>query len=416
MDDDLIVFETWLKDNGAKIGNLSMQNKINGEREVVSKHNLKTNSNIVKIPHKLIITDEHGENTYYGQCLLNGDYSKINNLGITLVAIYILTTFNTNCFFKPYYDILPTNINHFPIFWSKRELSQLQGSDILNKISDRIESFKNDYSVIVENCPGFKEKYPFKHFVYVRTLIGSRNFGINVNGKKRVAMIPFADMLNHAASPSTKWYYSQQDNCFNMDMNESINSNIEITDTYGRKCNSKYLLFYGFVLPNNNNNNTVTVKLKQNVDDLYNEKNKLFPSFTGELDTNLESTTFQELLSFLRISAATNEELVRFELKSDFNKPLNKSNEYNALHNLYLLIENLERNYIKSYNDLIQKSKSVKPFTKEHSTIIYILGELEILLFYKNLAYTFMEQLQNGDKKTDNKYKIYQAIIHKIVT
>ena len=48
MDDDLKVFETWLKENGAKIENLSIQNKINGEREVISKYGLRENDNVVK--------------------------------------------------------------------------------------------------------------------------------------------------------------------------------------------------------------------------------------------------------------------------------------------------------------------------------------------------------------------------------
>jgi histone-lysine N-methyltransferase SETD3 len=415
MNNELKVFEKWLIDNGAKIDSLIMQNKINDEREVVSKYNLKANSNVVKIPKKLIITDEYAEDTYYGQCLLNGDHSKINNLGITLVAIYMLTTFNTDCFFKPYYDILPTDINNFPIFWSKKELLQLQGSDILNKISDRIKSFKNDYGVIVENCPGFKEQFPFKQFVYIRTLIGSRNFGININGKKRVAMIPFADMLNHDASPSTNWYFSQSDDCFHMDMNRSVQANIEITDTYGKKCNSKYLLFYGFVLPNNDNNK-VTVKLKQNTDDLDDVKNNLYTSLTEELDKDLDSYAFRELLKFLRISAATPDELSDKHSKNDFDKPLNKNNEYKALRNLYLLIEHLERNYVKSYTDLKKRYKKTTPFTKNYTATVYILGELDILLFYKNLAYTFMKQLKGGKNKPNNKYKIYQTIINSIIT
>ena len=58
------IFEKWLKDNGAKIGNILMQNKINGEREVISKDTLTKGSNIVKIPHKLIITDKLAEDTY----------------------------------------------------------------------------------------------------------------------------------------------------------------------------------------------------------------------------------------------------------------------------------------------------------------------------------------------------------------
>jgi len=408
------IFEKWLKDNGAKIGNTLMQNKINGEREVISKDTLTKGSNIVKIPQKLIITDKLAEDTYYGQCLLKGDHTKIHNLGISLVAIYILLTFhkkNPESFFKPYYDILPTNIDHFPIFWSHKKLLLLQGSNILNKIQERINSFKNDYNVIINNCPGFKEQFSFKQFVYVRTLIGSRNFGIQVNGEKRVAMIPYADMLNHSASPSTNWYYSQKEDCFKMDTNTTIQPSTEITDTYGKKNNLNYFIFYGFTLPNNDNN-TITFNLKQ-VDET---KNKLAPSFIGELNKDLDNSTFQRLLAFLRVSAATNEDLERNNSLTNFYSPINKTNEYNALRNLYLLIEQLERNYIKSRGKIKKLLKKTRHFTKEYSAFTYILGELEILLFYKNLASIFMEQLEKGNTGTNKEYKIYQNIINNIVS
>ena len=35
----------------------------------------------------------------------------------------------------------------------------------------------------------------------------SRIFGININGKKTDAFVPYADMLNHRRPKQTTWYY-----------------------------------------------------------------------------------------------------------------------------------------------------------------------------------------------------------------
>ena len=263
----LKVFQKWLLENEALVVDLNIKVKQGGEREVISKHSIKSNKNIVSIPKKLIITELHGMDTEFGKLLLNGDHSQMGNLGISLVAIYILTTFNKDCFFQPYYDILPDNLQNFPIFWNKTELSHLQGSNILNKITERVNSFINDYNIIAMNCPGFKEQHPLKHFFYIRTLIGSRNFGINIDGEKRVAMVPFADMLNHHESPDTRWYYCPNIQGFKMDSVDKIASGCEVTDTYGKKCNSKLLIFYGFAM-SDNDENTVHIELTHCKDDL----------------------------------------------------------------------------------------------------------------------------------------------------
>lgn len=409
----LKIFQKWLIENEATVLDLNIKVRQNGEREVVSKQIISPNRNIVKIPKKLIITELHGMNTDYGKLLLNGDYSKINNLGISLVAIYILTTFNKDCFFQPYYDILPDNLDNFPIFWNKVELSHLQGSNILNKITERVESFINDYNIIAMNCTGFKEQHPLKHFIYIRTLIGSRNFGINIDGKKCVAMVPFADMLNHNKSPDTRWYYCPTINAFKMDSQKKIQRGCEVTDTYGNKCNSKYLIFYGFAIPNNDEN-AVHVELVHCRDESNIIKRNICENFDGNLMNKID-TAFFKLMCFLRVSAGTKTELLENPDISSYETPLNKSNEIKALKNLHKLIYNIEANYIKPYKELVKDLRNLKPYTNKHTAITFIIGEINILLFYKNLAEEFIEKLNGSNKKTNTKYQIYQKIVKHIM-
>ena len=51
-------------------------------------------------------------------------------------------------------------------------------------------------------CPACKKKQKHKQ----KVAITSRNFGINVNGVKETAMVPYADMLNFAVDHSVNYF------------------------------------------------------------------------------------------------------------------------------------------------------------------------------------------------------------------
>ena len=129
------------------------------------------------------------------------------NLKIALVVIFMLDDMIRDSLFLPYYRILPKQISNFPIFWNKKTRSLLKGSPMSRKIQDRINNFVQDYKIICNCCDGFEEEYSFNDFLFIRILVGSRNFGIRIDGVKRVAMVPFSDMLNHHQSPNISWFY-----------------------------------------------------------------------------------------------------------------------------------------------------------------------------------------------------------------
>ena len=78
-----------------------------------------------------------------------------------------------------------------------------------------------------------------------------------MNGVKTEILVPFADMLNHRLPKQTAWNYSNEMNGFVIESIEEVEIGNEVFDSYGRKCNFRFLLNYGFVLPNNADNEIV---------------------------------------------------------------------------------------------------------------------------------------------------------------
>ena len=64
-------------------------------------------------------------------------------------------------------------------------------------------------------------------------------------------MVPHADMLNHYRPRETKWIYDEDHECFTITTLQTIPSQSQIYDSYGQKCNHRFLLNYGFAVESN---------------------------------------------------------------------------------------------------------------------------------------------------------------------
>ena len=89
-------------------------------------------------------------------------------------------------------------------------------------------------------------------------LVSSRAFGMKIDGKNSMGLIPYADMLNHSYErKQTKYSFDEERNGFVFEALNEIPENIEITNTYGKKCNSRFFIGYGFINSTNEDHNTV---------------------------------------------------------------------------------------------------------------------------------------------------------------
>jgi len=406
---------TWIKRNGGTISNINIYNE-GPERGVVTTKKIRDSTNIVKIPKNLLIHDGLGQESYYGNQLLKGDYSQINNIKIALVVIFMLDDMRRDSFFLPYYRILPKQISNFPIFWNKKTRSLLKGSAMIEKIQDRINNFVQDYKIICSCCGGFKEEYSFNDFLFIRILVGSRNFGIRIDGVKRVAMVPFSDMLNHDQSPNISWFYDNNKKFFVMRTNVDISRGNIVTDTYGNKCNSLMLLYYGFALPNNKYNTLyLTLSNKMNRTRAESKKYEMFPQLDAYLKTDLKDYTTSNIFTFFRIWVADDNELMQYRYRTKYSIPISLNNEIRMLTALNTFMKKQKDKYILSCEKALELANNISKETQEHIALLLIIGELEIIRFYITFTAYMIKHLSNKVLPTDSKYNSYSIMLKNIL-
>lgn len=222
-------------------------------RGVHAKIDIPTDTICVAIPKKCLITVEMGQATEIGQIILKSDLDLDAPKHIFLM-IYLLWDRKVNgekSFFKPYYDILPKTLSNIPIFWSDQELQYLKGSYLLTQIKDRLEAITEDYYSICEVAPQLKNIATLDEFKWARMCVCSRNFGLQIDGHRTSALVPHADMLNHHRPRETKWSYDDELQAFTITTLQPIVAGSQVYDSYGQKCNHRFLLNYGFAVEDN---------------------------------------------------------------------------------------------------------------------------------------------------------------------
>ena len=232
-------------------------NEINdGSDEMRGVHaltNLPPQAIIVSIPLRCLITVEMGQNTPIGRKILSSDLELDAPKHIFLM-IYLLwdrAVHGNNSFFAPYYAVLPKRLRNMPIFWSQDELQMLKGSHLLSQISDRVHAITRDYHSVCSVAPEFASIATLEEFTWARAIVCSRNFGLMINGRRTSALVPHADMLNHHRPRETKWTFCEDSQCFTITTLREIGAGEQVYDSYGQKCNHRFLLNYGFCVEKN---------------------------------------------------------------------------------------------------------------------------------------------------------------------
>lgn len=405
-EDKFDVFLRWLHENGASFPGLYLKKYTDEVRGVHTEETIAANSQLVKIPLKLLIHEGMGQNTKVGGIVHNNPNCRIIVPAHTQVIIYILTTMrDPNHFFRPYYDILPATFNNFPIFWTEEEISHLEGSDLVRQIRDRKLNIKADYDAITSVCPEFGVEYSLNDFLWCRTAVGSRNFGITVNGVKRTTMVPFADMLNHYRPRETSWTFDNNQQSFTMTSLASMSIGQQVMDSYGKKCNSKFLLHYGFAVENNReddgrcqNECFMIFHMPPGGEDPYAAQRLRLAGTKLSIRCTMtfDEKKCQEVLSYNRLCVANRDELDTinathrnaYSLSANPIRPICARNEIAALAN----IASVARTQLSSYpttweEDMgLLNSDTLTPFSNRKNALIVIMGEKEILRFWIQLS------------------------------
>ncbi len=411
------VFHDWLIRNGSKFPKLELKDYGNEVRGCHTVQCVGDDEIIIEIPLKCLITVEMGQDTDIGRQILSSNIELDAPKHIFLMIFMLLDRRNPHSFFKPYYDILPPTLSNMPIFWSKKELAYLEGSYILTQIEERNVAIETDYRAICSIVPEFSELCTLNDFKWARMCVCSRNFGLMINGLRTAALVPYADMLNHYRPRETKWQFDNVLQGFTIVSMQGIAAGMQVYDSYGQKCNHRFLLNYGFSVENNMepdgfcpNEVPLLLQLQQS-DPLYEFKCSYFRRDACLPSKRIrvclaENENYHMLLCLLRIVVADQDDMNVLTSVSgerggrsirDAQIAINVDNELRAMR----LLLSITREYLSQYPHTLQEDVdrlandvSLQPFSNERHAIIQVKGEKEVLHFLQDFSETAINLLQ----------------------
>jgi len=401
----------WLKDGGAQFPKLYLQYYGEDWRGVHALCRIPNDEIILYVPLKYIMTSEVAKASEIGK--------KIIASGIELrsthsyLASYLLQEKHKGkkSFWEPYIRILPEKYANMPIFFSDKMLATwLTGSMTLQKIADRIDSLRREYEALRRAIPEFG-KFTLWEFMWARIAVITRIFGLVIEGNKTDGLVPYADMLNHK-KPSelgggkdtceTKWTYDDSRGGFIIQTLRPIQRGDQVFDSYGRKCNSRFFVNYGFALDDNHEDNEAVIRVQLPPNDPhYHLKVRMLggreisarreyqiPAWYREKKT-------RELFGFMRFVHARDSELLPFtsasngsELKLDEVEPISIRNEIKVLEDIR---EACKESYAKfpepiEYDEELLASGKLKMYSNERNCVVMRHGEKKVLVSLIKLA------------------------------
>jgi len=319
-------------------------------RGIHAAKDLEDDETIVLIPYRFIMTTEVAKASPIGRAIIQS--SCLIRSKHSYLAAYLLgeREKGDSSFWHPYITVLPRDYRNMPINFDEDEKSWLSGSFSLTKMRQRIESLQEEYDDICAHVPDFR-RFTFHDFSWARHVVITRIFGLVIGGLKTEGLVPLADLLNHKRPRETKWTFENAKNAFTIITMRSHKKGEQVFDSYGRKCNHRFFVNYGFSLEENEDNECV-LEFSIHPDDInYARKLRLVnnavfhadtsgsgPSREFQIPANVRERKTREMLSFLRFVVADDVELGRMPTSYSFMiddiSPVNVRNEIAALQEL----------------------------------------------------------------------------------
>lgn len=164
-----------------------------------------------------------------------------------------------------------------------------------------------------------------------------------------------------------------------------------------KKCNSKFLLHYGFTIEQNREadgkcQDEVLVKLRlepETKDNLHVSRLKFVRSFLDvRVSMNHEDPGTQEALRYLRVAVATEAELRLLNTGASNMKAINAQNESRVIQLLASVMHDKLQMYPTTLaeDEAVLSSNELLPFSDHRHALIVIISEKRVATFFVRLA------------------------------
>lgn len=239
----------WITEAGGKIGPLRVRQGTEGERGIFADASIASGERVVEIPERCLITAESARRYLSGR-LVAGERFGQSSDQFWLTVFLLEQQLAPDPWWSPYVASLPRSFQHFPLFFDDSDLDMLDGSSIKSVIHRRRIAYAQEFRNLAKLVPKFRDKALNEYFG-ARVTVMSRAFTLNLDGMKRQALVPFADMFNNSVSYDVDWGFDCKKRTFFMECGHGVDAGAAVHDSYGKKSNTRLLQNYGFVVDNN---------------------------------------------------------------------------------------------------------------------------------------------------------------------
>jgi len=398
----------WLIQGGAKFPKLFLKFYSAEYRAIHAMASIAKDEDICYIPHDYIMTSDVAKQSEIGRQIIS---SKVDlRSKHSYLASYLLQERERGAKSRwhVYISILPRKFETIPLFFDETQRAELVGSISLKKIDDRLESLRLEYEALCGAVPEYS-RFSLNDFIWARLVVITRIFGLVIDEVKTDGLVPMADMLNHRRPRETKWTYSQKKRGFLITALQAIGENDEIFDSYGRKCNSRFFVNYGFSLEFNLDNEALmTFELPRNdpqyaikarhlgfnvADDVHSsiaQRDIVKKDF--QIPKAYKEKKVKEAFSFLRVLHAQGNEFLIISsadgLRLEDIPPLSIRNETNVLTSLAVAATKSLKKFtttLDADNELLRNEELYPRFGNKRNAVLMRRGEKEVLSFYVDL-------------------------------
>ncbi|PIA65466.1 hypothetical protein AQUCO_00100751v1 [Aquilegia coerulea] len=271
--------QKWLSEAGLPPQKMSLQRVEVGERGLVALKNIRKGENLLFVPPSLVIS----ANSEWSSPKA-GEVLKRNGVpDWPLLATYLISeaSFMKSSRWSSYISALPRQ-PYSLLYWTRSELDKyLVASQIRERAIERVNDVAGTYNDlrlrIFSKYPHLfpEEVFNMETFKWSFGILFSRLVRLpSMDG--RVALVPWADMLNHSCEVETFLDYDKSSKGIVFTTDRPYQPGEQVFISYGKKSNGELLLSYGFV-PKEGTNPSDSVELSLSLnksDKCYKEKSE----------------------------------------------------------------------------------------------------------------------------------------------
>ncbi|XP_004243586.1 ribulose-1,5 bisphosphate carboxylase/oxygenase large subunit N-methyltransferase, chloroplastic isoform X1 [Solanum lycopersicum] len=242
--------QKWLTESGLPAQKLDLQRVNVGERGLVANNNIRKGERLLFVPPSLVITaDSKWSNSDAGDVL-----KQYNVPDWPFIATYLISeaSLMKSSRWSNYISALPRQ-PYSLLYWTQSELDRyLEASQIRQRAVERINNVIGTYNdlrlrIFSKHPDLFPEEiFNIETFNWSFGILFSRLVRLpSMDG--RVALVPWADMLNHNCEVETFLDYDKSSQGIVFTTDRAYLPGEQVFISYGRKSNGELLLSYGFV-------------------------------------------------------------------------------------------------------------------------------------------------------------------------